>query len=348
MEKRRFLIVLFFFLLFFLGSIDSEVKGALIPINGGGCVDRGAFCVESSDCCAGVCVDNSCSCLSNCCSLTSSIDGDRGDDCYCGRECRGGLTCIISTDGHKECCDDRSDWKRKAGVACYCHVECESGQCIGGVCFDPAAVDTCSPAGCFCVDSTGTCRNFGGEDDPRLDCPDPNLDICCCESVSPPLPPPPPPSSPCSDASDASRSCGCAALGVCRGTEGGEVVGYYCPSDVCCCFPSGGGPPPPPSPPPVDTSFPIGGNGEVIYLWSPLGCTTIEECISRMINFLFSLAVILTPLMIILAGFLYITAAGRPEKIVQAQKLITWTLIGFLIVSLARAIIYVITSVIGG
>ena len=102
--------------------------------------------------------------------------------------------------------------------------------------------------------------------------------------------------------------------------------------------------------PVTGVTYEVGGDGGdgIISLKSPLGCTTIEDCISRIITFLFSLTVLLAPLMIIIAGFLYITAAGSVEKITQAKKLITWTLIGLLIASLANAIVYLIKSVTGG
>jgi cysteine-rich repeat protein len=226
---------------------------------------------------------------------------------------------------------------------------------------------------CCCDDGGGSppppeCENRGGECVLTSDCctgltcyqitggpiPTPSGKVCCNPSLNrldgdsclcpaecrnnncfhlfcggPPSPPP--------------AVCGNGVLEVGEQCDDGNIVnGDGCSST---CISEGGGLPPNGN---GGVDWQIGGNGGIIDLKSPLGCTTIEECIGRMINFLFSLAVILTPLMIILAGFLYITAVGKPEKIVQAQKLITWTLIGFLIVSLARAIIYVITSVIGG
>ena len=363
MGKKEFL-----FLIGLLSGFLLLVSlSGVISAQGVNCSDRGEFCgtiprlLETFECCAGVCTTSgNCLCLDDCCSLTSSLGGNRSDTCYCEGECRSALTCISGT-----CCDDRTDWKRDAGVACYCDVECKSGQCVGGVCFDPAA-DTCSPAGCNCIDTDKNCEIIlGGEVNYSLICPDPSLDVCCCPLVPPP-PPPPPGScdSPCScqldcygliagTCEDGIRLCCCPRPGPSPAVCGNGVVeageqcddGNIVSGDGCSssCISegangngNGGG------------SWPIGGNGGIIDLKSPLGCTTIEECIGRMINFLFSLSVILTPLMIIIAGFLYITAAGKPEKIVQAQKLITWTLIGFLIVSLSRAIIYVITSVIGG
>lgn len=345
MEKRTFLIVLFFVLLFFLGSINSEVKGAFDPGNGGGgsCVGRGAFCLGSDDCCAGVCFNDSCSCSSNCCSLLSELDGGRGDDCYCQDECRPGATCTGGI-----CCDERTELD--ADVDCYCDTECKSGQCIGGVCFDPAA-SVCSSRGGECDGTSDCCTGlvcravlhgtFPGFDnmccDPNLNLPDGERCYCRDECINNNCiryicgGPPPVPF--CGDGNlDSGEECE-----VGHDCSGGEICSN------CSCV-SGDED----EDEDKDNGWLLGGNGGIIDLQSPLGCTTTDACIGSLINFLFSLAVILTPLMIIMAGFLYITAAGKPEKIVQAQKLITWTLIGFLIASLARAIIYVITSVIGG
>ena len=70
--------------------------------------------------------------------------------------------------------------------------------------------------------------------------------------------------------------------------------------------------------------------------------TTLEEIIERLVNLIFTVSIVLVPLMIVLAAFLLVTAAGNPEKIAQAKKIITWSLIGFLIVLLSKGIIAMI------
>ena len=83
-------------------------------------------------------------------------------------------------------------------------------------------------------------------------------------------------------------------------------------------------------------------------LKSPLGCGSLEDCANKVIDFIFYIAVVLAPLMIVIAGYFFITAAGSAEKVNQAKRIITWTVIGILIVMLSRAIVTLIEKVLGG
>jgi len=84
------------------------------------------------------------------------------------------------------------------------------------------------------------------------------------------------------------------------------------------------------------------------FLFNPLACNTFSECIEKIINFLLWIAIIITPLMIIVAGFLFLTSGGDPEKVRTAKRIIFWTVIGLAIILLAKGIISVIKQVIGG
>jgi len=77
-------------------------------------------------------------------------------------------------------------------------------------------------------------------------------------------------------------------------------------------------------------------------------CITFEELIEKLIDFIFWVAVAITPLMIILAGFFFLTAAGDPQKVSTAKSIIMWTFVGLAIVLLAKGIISVIKQIIGG
>ena len=64
-----------------------------------------------------------------------------------------------------------------------------------------------------------------------------------------------------------------------------------------------------------------------------------QELIDSLINIIFILAIAIAPIMFIVAGFYFVTAAGEPEKINMAKKMILWTLIGLLVVMSAKGII---------
>ncbi len=85
-----------------------------------------------------------------------------------------------------------------------------------------------------------------------------------------------------------------------------------------------------------------------VCIENPLIADTFEELIDNIITFIFIFALAFAPLMFIIAGFFFITAAGDPKKIQTAQTMIWYTLVGLAIVILAKGIIKVIQDVLGG
>ena len=76
-----------------------------------------------------------------------------------------------------------------------------------------------------------------------------------------------------------------------------------------------------------------------IKIDNPLGYDDFDELIKRIIIFTRQVATAVAPIMIIVAGFFFITSAGDPEKINTAKRLLLWTLIGFGVILLAEGMI---------
>lgn len=87
---------------------------------------------------------------------------------------------------------------------------------------------------------------------------------------------------------------------------------------------------------------------EAIAFDNPLTATTFEELIGSLVDFIFWVAVAIAPIMILVGGFYFLTAAGDPQKIQTAKKIILWTIIGFVIVLLAKGIISMLEQILGG
>lgn len=85
--------------------------------------------------------------------------------------------------------------------------------------------------------------------------------------------------------------------------------------------------------------------GDPFCYENPLKACSFEDLIGRIINFIFAVSLVLTPLMIIIAGFYFITAAGNPEKIKTAKDIILYTIIGLVIVLLSKGLVDVIKDV---
>lgn len=84
---------------------------------------------------------------------------------------------------------------------------------------------------------------------------------------------------------------------------------------------------------------------QAITIENPLEYETFDELINALINFIFTLALAVAPIMIIIAGFYFITAAGDPAKVRTARNIILYTVIGLFIVFLAKGIIVLIKEV---
>lgn len=79
----------------------------------------------------------------------------------------------------------------------------------------------------------------------------------------------------------------------------------------------------------------------------PLGGKTFQDLITNVTRFANSLLAPLSALMILIAGFLYMTGGGNPEKIKTAHKMLIWALVGIGIVLLANAAGAIIRGILG-
>jgi membrane protease YdiL (CAAX protease family) len=86
-------------------------------------------------------------------------------------------------------------------------------------------------------------------------------------------------------------------------------------------------------------------SAKAITFGPPFGTESSEKLIDTIANFIFWVAMAIVPVMIIVAGYYFLTSGGEPEKIRTAKRIIFWTIVGFVIVLLAREIISIIESI---
>lgn len=95
----------------------------------------------------------------------------------------------------------------------------------------------------------------------------------------------------------------------------------------------------------VGVLFLTGSVEAIITIPNPLEATTVEALVEGIIDFIRILAFAITPLLIILAGFYFITSAGDPNKVQTAKNIIKYTVIGLVIILLAEVLIAVIKEI---
>lgn len=90
-----------------------------------------------------------------------------------------------------------------------------------------------------------------------------------------------------------------------------------------------------------------GDNSLQVNISNPIRANNIQGLIEAIIDALVYLAFFVVPIVVIIAGFYYITSAGNPEKIKNAQNAVLYAIVGLIIVLLARGIIELIRTVLG-
>jgi len=84
-----------------------------------------------------------------------------------------------------------------------------------------------------------------------------------------------------------------------------------------------------------------------VIICPPSTIRSIEGLIRSVTDWIFKIAIIVAPLMLVIGAILFMTAAGNPERIKLGKKIIFWTVIGFLIVLFAEGIINLIDYILG-
>jgi len=86
---------------------------------------------------------------------------------------------------------------------------------------------------------------------------------------------------------------------------------------------------------------------EIIRIENPITAGSFEEIIDNVIDFVFKIAIVLAPLMVVVGGFLLLTAGGNISQVGRAKSLLLWTAIGFLVVLLSKGILAIINQILG-
>ena len=69
--------------------------------------------------------------------------------------------------------------------------------------------------------------------------------------------------------------------------------------------------------------------------------------VNNIIDFIFKLAIFVAPLMVVIGGFMFLTSAGDIQKVAQGRRLMIWAAVGFAIILLAKALMAMLTSILG-
>jgi hypothetical protein len=82
-----------------------------------------------------------------------------------------------------------------------------------------------------------------------------------------------------------------------------------------------------------------------IVITNPITATSFGEIVDNILTFIWWVALALVPLMIVIAGFYFVTAAGDPAKVEKAKGIILYAVIGFIIILLARGFVELLQNI---
>lgn len=86
----------------------------------------------------------------------------------------------------------------------------------------------------------------------------------------------------------------------------------------------------------------------VSCICNPLEVDSVQKIIAAVQNWIFTIALVIAPLMIVLGAFYILTSAGEPSRVQKGRSIIIWAAIGLAVVLLAKVLYSVIVGVIGG
>lgn len=81
---------------------------------------------------------------------------------------------------------------------------------------------------------------------------------------------------------------------------------------------------------------------------NPLDYDTFEELIDAIVNFLFTIALVVAPVMVLIGAFTLMTAAGDPIKVKKANNIFIYTAIGLIIVMMGKGLVSAINALLTG
>jgi Type IV secretion system pilin len=98
----------------------------------------------------------------------------------------------------------------------------------------------------------------------------------------------------------------------------------------------------------VNTATPAPPSGLSYTLQNPLAFTTLQDFIVAILNVIVIIATPIVVVFIVLAGFKYVTAQGKPAEIQAASKALTYAIIGGILILGAKAISLIIADLVTG
>ncbi len=81
---------------------------------------------------------------------------------------------------------------------------------------------------------------------------------------------------------------------------------------------------------------------------NPIGANNLEDIIKLVSDNILKLAIPVAVVMILIAGYNFVTSAGNPSKIQKGKQILTWTAVGLAVIFIGGGFVDLIKSILGG
>ena len=75
--------------------------------------------------------------------------------------------------------------------------------------------------------------------------------------------------------------------------------------------------------------------------------TQVLQLVTRITNWIFTFLIAVVVIMVLISGFLFVTAGGNPDTQTKARNFLIYALVGFAVGMIARGVIALVSAVIG-
>lgn len=75
--------------------------------------------------------------------------------------------------------------------------------------------------------------------------------------------------------------------------------------------------------------------------------TDVLKVLERIVDWLFSILLIIAAIAIVIAAYYFVTAAGDPEKTTKARNFVIYALIGVIVAFIARGLVALVGRIVG-
>jgi hypothetical protein len=90
-----------------------------------------------------------------------------------------------------------------------------------------------------------------------------------------------------------------------------------------------------------DCEQPAGGG---VRICNPLKVNSFEQLIDKIIDFIFNIALVIAPLVIMYAGFILVTQGENAQEVNRARNIILWTVVGIVIIIISKGLVNILTG----